>query len=135
MAGVAPSLAAFLLLLIGALLGAAAGAGLMWWRHRRQLRYLQPASPRQAYAARYAASPQVGALVQLLPPYPVTASRRALCAAPGRAQPPLPAVSTRDMLCSSCTAAFADMSKVAVARARSARAACRSRSPAPTASL
>ncbi len=67
MAGVSPSLAAFVLLLIGAALGAAAGAGLMWWRHRRQLRYLQPASPRQAYAARYAASPQAGALAQLLP--------------------------------------------------------------------
>ena len=56
MAGVSPPLAVFILLLIGALLGAAAGTGLMWWRHRRQMRYLQPASPRQTF---YDPSPQV----------------------------------------------------------------------------
>lgn len=50
-AGVTPSLAVFLLLLVGALLGAAAGAAAVWWHNRRQLRYLQPQSPRQAYAA------------------------------------------------------------------------------------
>lgn len=56
MAGVTPSLAVFLLLLVGALLGAATGAAAVWWHNRRQLRYLQPQSPWQAL---YATSLQV----------------------------------------------------------------------------